>query len=51
MASVLSMTSPDGTSFITGGNYGLEASFVSTIVSVIVFALMMKSSKTDPDQH
>lgn len=51
LASVLSMTSPTGTSFITGGDYGLEASFVSTIVSVIVFVLIMKSSKKLPDQH
>lgn len=50
MASVFSMTSPTGTSFLTGGDYGLEASVVSTVVSVIVFVWLMKSSKNHPDQ-
>jgi len=42
MASVFSMTSPTGKNFLTGGDYGLEASVISTIVSVIVFILLLK---------
>jgi membrane protease YdiL (CAAX protease family) len=43
MASVFAMTSPTGKSFLTGGDYGLEASVISTVVSVIVFILLLKA--------
>jgi membrane protease YdiL (CAAX protease family) len=45
MASVFSMTSPTGKSILTGGDYGLEAGIVSTVVSVIVFILLLKTPK------
>jgi membrane protease YdiL (CAAX protease family) len=45
MASVFSMTTPTEKSFLTGGDYGLEASIFSTAVSVIVFILLLKAPK------